>query len=290
MITNDFYKDRPAIKLSDDKAEVMLLPEDGAKLVSFKHKGKKELFVHSDSEKYKRLFLNSDYIECECSAFDDMFPTIDPCTMNGIEYLDHGEVCRREHSYKIEDNSIKFKCYLPKLNITYNKVASLVNGTLVVKYKIENHNNFDFPYLWAAHMMFFAEDGAEVFSEYKDNSDIKVMFGNAPNNDIINKYNKFSEKNSYKYYHNQELAPMKCGIVYPKSKIKVSVEFDGDIVKYFGVWMNIGYLNGLYNIALEPCTALFDSPVNAKAGNAESILRKGETIEFTMKISCNSLE
>lgn len=290
MTANSFYKDRQAIKLSDDKAEVIFLPEDGAKLISFKYKGEKELFVHSNSEKYKRLFLDSDYVECECSAFDDMFPTIDPCTINGIEYLDHGEVCRREHTYKIEDDSIKFECFLPKLNITYCKEASLIDGTLYIKYKIENHGDFDFPYLWAAHMMFFAEDGAKVFSEYKDNSDIKVMFGDAPSNEIINIYNKSSEKKSYKYYHNKETIPMKCGIIYPKSMLKVSVDFDGDAVKYFGVWMNIGYLKGLYNIALEPCTALYDSPVNAKTGNAESVLKKGKSVEFTLKIRCDALE
>ncbi len=290
MISKDFYKDRPAIKLSDDKAEVLFLPEDGAKLVSFKTKKGKELFIHTPSENYKRLFLDSEYIDCECSAFDDMFPTIDPCSINGIEYLDHGEVCRREHSCVIEDDNVKFECYLPKLNITYFKTASIEDGTLCVKYKIKNHNNFEFPYLWAAHMMFISEDGAKVESVFQDTSDIRVMFGNPPAHDVINEYRLDGHKKNYKYYHNQAKSPMKCGIVYPKSNLRVSVEFDGDIVKYFGVWMNIGVLNGLYNIALEPCTAPYDSPVNAKAENAESVLKANETIEFTMKIKYDELK
>lgn len=290
MISKDFYKERPAVKLSDGKTEFLFLPADGAKLVSFKTKEGKELFVHNPSENYNRLFLDSEYIDCECSAFDDMFPTIDPCRINGIEYLDHGEVCRREHNCVIEDDTVKFKCYLPKLNITYSKIASIKNGELSIKYKIENHNDFDFPYLWAAHMMFIAEEGARVESVFENNTDIKVMFGDAPGQDVINEYHIGDDKKSYKYYHKQEKTPMKCGIIYPESNLKVSVEFDGDIVKYFGVWMNIGYLKGLYNIALEPCTALYDDPVHAKNGNAESVLKAGETIEFTMKISCDELK
>ncbi len=290
MISKDFYKDRPAVKLSDDKAEFLFLPKDGAKLVSFKTKEGKELFVHTPSEYYKRLFLDSEYIDCECSAFDDMFPTIDPCSINGIDYLDHGEVCRREHTCMIEGNAVKFKCYLSKLNITYSKMASIENGTLSIRYKIENHNDFEFPYLWAAHMMFIAEEGAKVESVFADNNDIRVMFGEPPAQDAINEYHMQGEKKSYKYYHNQAKSPMKCGIIYPESKLKVSVEFEGNIVKYFGVWMNIGYLKGLYNIALEPCTALYDDPVNAKNGNAESVLKAGETIEFTMKIGCAELK
>jgi len=287
MISKDFYKDRPAIKLYDDRAEFLFLPEDGAKLASFKTKDGRQLLVQTEGEEYKRLFLDSSYVDAECSAFDDMFPTIDPCKMNGLEYLDHGEVCRREHNYTVENDEVKFECFLPKLNITYKKTVSIKNGTLNVRYTIVNHNDFDFPYLWAGHMMFAGEKGAKAESIFPLDSDTKVMFGDAPEKNKMHIFPGFREREPYKYYYTQAKTPMKCGIKY--SDLQINVEFEGEEVKYFGVWMNPGFLNGMYNIALEPCTALYDSPERAKEGNAESIIKAGETIEFTMKIGYENI-
>ena len=50
-------------------------------------------------DKYRRLGLETCYVESECSAFDDMFPTIDPCEINGLQYLDHGEVSNHKAVY-----------------------------------------------------------------------------------------------------------------------------------------------------------------------------------------------
>ncbi len=285
MISEVFYKDRPAIKIHEEGFEALFLPEDGAKFASFKTKNGQELFAVAPQEKYKRLFIDSSYIDSECSAFDDMFPTIDPCMINGMDYIDHGEVCRREHSCKIENDSVKFECTLPKLNITYKKTVFVEDGTLCIKYGIENHNKFDFPYIWAGHMMFKGEEDAQVVSDFSDDN-IRVMFGNPPTDDKISKLQKYGSNNQYKYYYTEQKIPMKCGIVYPKSNLRVSLEFIGDSVKYLGVWMNPGDLNEMYNVALEPCTALFDDPINAQKAGAESVIKPEEAVEFTLKIRC----
>ncbi len=65
----------------------------------------------------------------------------------------------------------------------------------------------------------------------------------------------------------------------------LSLEFDGDIVKYLGVWVNPGALNGMYTMAVEPCTALYDSPANAEAAYAASYIKSGETISFSFRLT-----
>lgn len=282
MISKAFYKDRPAIKLSDDRAEFLFLPEDGAKLVSFKIKGGRELLAQNEGMEYKRLFLDSSYVNSECSAFDDMFPTIDPCTINGLDYIDHGQVCRIEHNYTIENDKVKFECRLSNLNVTYKKVASIENGTLNIKYTIVNHNDFDFPYIWAGHMMFAGEEGAKAESVFSSGTDIRVMFGHAPEKEKMHILEKYGASEAYKYYYTQAASPMKCGIMY--SDLHLTVNFEGDAVKYFALWMNPGDFKGMYNIALEPCTAPYDSPEKAKEANAESVIKAGGIVEFTMKI------
>ena len=58
---------------------------------------------------------------------------------------------------------------------------------------------------------------------------------------------------------------------------------DDGVIKYLGVWCNPGDLNGMYNIALEPCTALYDDPI--KAGDTCSYIKAKGNIEFTLKFT-----
>jgi len=51
-ISKDLYKERPAVKRSDGKTEFLFLSKDGTKLVSFRTKEGKELFVQNPSENY----------------------------------------------------------------------------------------------------------------------------------------------------------------------------------------------------------------------------------------------
>lgn len=283
MIKETFYKDRSAIAVECDKFTALFLQQDGAKLASFKTKDSEEFLAQAQGEKYRRLSLDGDYISSECSAFDDMFPAIDPCVINGMQYLDHGEVCRREHKVDIDGDRVTFKCELESLNITYQKTAYAQNGALFIKYHIQNHNDFDFPYVWAGHMMFKGENGAYCVSDFAPDSPKRVMFG-APKSDKTAHILQQKGNKHYKFYYTQAKPPIKCGIVYPESKKKILVEFDNEIIKYLGLWMNPGDFNGMYNFALEPCSALYDNPVNAKQGNAASYIKAGEIIDFTLKI------
>ncbi len=288
MISKTNYKDRPAIKVSAGDMEALFLPRDGGKFVSLKFKGK-EFFEHRKEENYRVLGLNTSYVESECSAFDDMFPTIDPCKINGMDYLDHGEVCRREHEVDATDDSVTFTCQLENLNTTFKKNIYEDNGALCIRYTIENHNSFDFPYLWAGHMMFRGESGAYAVSEFAPDDPKKVMFGMP---EFVEKAHILPERGAikqYKYYYTEAKGPVKCGVAYPNSKVQIALEFDSDVVKYLGLWVNPGDLNGMYNIALEPCTALYDDPINAEKANASSVIKSGETVEFTLKINCKEI-
>ncbi len=286
MIKKSMYKGREAITIECSRFSALFLPADGAKMASFKTEDGTELLAQATGEEYKRLFLDSDYEKCECSAFDDMFPTIDPCTINAFEYLDHGEVCRREHTAQIIDDSVCFTCFLPSLNVTYKKNVYIENDQLFIKYIIENHNDVRFPYIWAAHMMLAGEEGLHAVSNFPEGSEMRLMSGN-PTGDM--RFLPDFGNKCYKFYYTNTVTPLRCGVVYPKSKIEVSVEFDNDVIKYFGVWVNPGDINEMYNIAIEPCSAPYDSPVNAEKENVCSYLMPNDKVEFTLKMSYKKL-
>ena len=109
MIKQAQYKDRPAICLETGKASVLFLAEDGGKMASFRYGGR-EYLAQAPGGSYLRLGPRSDYVSCECSGFDDMFPTIDPCRLDGHTYPDHGEVCRIPHAVSREGDAVRFSC------------------------------------------------------------------------------------------------------------------------------------------------------------------------------------
>ena len=91
------YKDIEAVIVETAKLKATFLPKYGAKLTSLKNKANgREYMAEAPGEKYRKLAYGGSYVAAECSAFDDMFPTIDPCICNdypwqGAEYPDHGE-------------------------------------------------------------------------------------------------------------------------------------------------------------------------------------------------------
>ncbi len=281
MINEVVYKDRPAVSISNDDLVATFLYLDGAKLVSLKDKSGNEYLAQAEGKKYRRLGIDTNYVDAECSAFDDMFPTIDPCSINGMTYLDHGEVARREHRWNAFDNKLSFDCNLESINIFYQKIVFFENRSLLIKYKIKNSNPFDFPYVFAGHIMLKGECGATVLSAFERDSQKQLMFG-----DPESAPNVLCEKGSakeWKYYYQQAKSPLQCSVYYPLSKYRVSLICENDTIKYLGVWMNPGELNKMYSIAIEPCSALYDSPVSAK--ETCSYIKAGEEIEFTLRIN-----
>ena len=286
MRTSAIYKDRPAIVLTNGLLSATFLPRDGAKLVSLKAGNGEEYLEQAKGETYRRLGIRTGYIDAECSAFDDMFPTIDPCTVNGMEYLDHGEVARRGHGVQILEDSVIFPCTLKALNVVFEKRAFFSDGELKLVYRIKNLNPYDFPYVFAGHIMLRGEAGAEVVCPLEESSAKEIMFGTPKH-----RPNVLCEKGAdkeWKYYYSKPLTPLSCSVNYPHSRRRVSVKSDSEAIKYLGVWMNPGDLNGMYNVALEPCTAMYDSP--EKAGETCSYIKANDTVEFALKIGINGEE
>ena len=282
MITKTTYKDRPAIAVEGHNLTAVFLPEDGGKLASLKTASGDELLEQARGERYLPLTIDGSYVDAECSAFDDMFPTIDPCTLAGHDYPDHGEVCRRAHGWETDGAVLRLSCTAESVNAEFTKEITGDETGIAIRYTIKNSGTEPLPCIWAGHMMFAGKPGAEVFSNAPSDSGIRVMFGKAP--EMPEKIGPYApDGDSYKYYITEPFTPLVCGILYSGGE-KVTVSFDGDAVRWLGVWMNNGSFKGMYNLALEPCTAPYDSPVNAEKEQAGAVIPGGGTVRFTMHL------
>ena len=298
MIAHAQYKDRAAVMVESRALRATFLPSDGAKLASLIDLASgKELLLTRESESYRVLTVDGSYVDSECSAFDDMFPTIDPYTptegaYEGVTYPDHGECCRIPYEVRIEENKVVFSTHSRLFPIHYQKtVTSTPNGSIAIDYAISNEGSVPFDCIWAGHVMLKGEDGLRLLTPFGEKSPIEMIFctegypheslprdtltGFAPNTGA-----------AYKFYY---LEPMKegyFGVRYASGR-ELSFRFDETKLPYLGVWLNNGEFHGIYNVAPEPCTAPFDAPDRAAQRGYLSQIPAKEALQFRITISVN---
>lgn len=297
MMCEGNYKDRPAVKVDGGKLLATFLPEDGAKMASLMVKATgKELLAVKKEEKYKVLAYDGDYVSSECSAFDDMFPTVDPYTpgegaYKGITYPDHGETCRIPYKVSGLENGVVFEGASRIFPITYQKtVQPAEDGGLDIVYHIRNNGDVEFPYLWAGHIMLQGEDGARMFTCFDGRKvPTEMMFATkgVPEEDMpldrLTGY-KPGVGAAYKFYYLEPMTEGVFGLEYADGN-RLSFELDPAKLPYLGIWFNNGEFQDLYNITPEPCTVPFDAPDRAAKRGITSIIPAGESFEFKLHIS-----
>lgn len=289
VITQGRYKDRPAILIKTPRAVATFLPEDGGKLASLQAADGWEFLEQAKGDAYGVLAYDGSYVEAECSACDDMYPTIDPCTPSPHfpEYPDHGEVCRMPFTVKVEEQSFTLSVVSRRLGFTYEKrVTCDEEGHLLLHYTIHNGTAYEFPDLWAMHCMLRGDESARLLLPFDEAEPVEMMFGppdalELPRDRLL----PFAaDAPTYKFYYPGPMPEGFCGCRYEKNGHQVLFRFDEKKVPYLGLWLNSGGFKGMYNLALEPCTALYDTPDRALQRGRGSCLAPGETVTFTIRV------
>lgn len=295
------YKDRPAVRVTTEVMTALFLPEDGGKLVSVRSMADGfEFLCQNPAPAYAPLTLSGSYIASECSSWDDMFPTIDPWTPEdgpyaGRTWLDHGEVCRLKPEAVITDGGVPSLTMTARSRmfpgvITFRKrITPRTDGALDITYTLDNAGRHPFPYIWAAHCMLAGADDLRVRTPYAPDAPVAWMFGNDGREDLprdrLTGYIPGAGA-AYKLYYTE---PTSGGFIsgeYLSSGHAFEMDYRGnaEAIPYIGVWINNGGFKSLYNIALECCSAPYDSPEKAAAHGYCSVLPPHTSKSFTVTL------
>ncbi len=298
------YKDIFALEFNTDKYRAVFLPYNGAKMASLTDKKLNlELLSESDGEKYKPLTENGNYVESECSAFDDMFPTIDLYVpqsgeRKGILYPDHGEVCRGCFDFEINDSSQELTMSYVSRTLSYKykkQITAGEDGSVIIKYKIENMLSEDFPFIWAAHIMLASHKGGYFILPEEFGRDAEIMFDSknerSKRGDIIKITDdllttaEFSPGgDTYKFYFISKTEAGNIKYALPSFKTSVVLRYDSEKLPFLGIWMNNGGFKGMYNAAPEIASAPYDTPEEAILRNVCSFIPAKGFFEFELEI------
>jgi len=298
------YKDIEAVIVETAKLKACFLPKYGAKLTSLKDiRTGREFMAENPGETYQKLAYGGSYVNAECSAFDDMFPTIDPFICNdypwkGAEYPDHGEVCALKWHYEILEESLHMWVYSVRFGYRMDKWVEEKDGTVVVRYQVENLTEFNFNGFYAAHCMLQAEEGMEIKVPYKEGAPVTTAFCHS------GKIGTYGSKGNWPVFNEVDLSRMPSRELYDNYKIffdepapegwcelkfadgnVLKVGFDQEAMPHMCIWYNLNLVNGLYNVALEPGTGSYDRPDIARLNGKNSILHGYEKKQWFISFS-----
>lgn len=293
-ITPSKYKNLFALEVETENYTTLVLPNEGGKIVSFfdKHT-QREYLLQNPSNTYLQLGLTGDFEKCECSGFDDMFPTIDPVVVDGKNYPDHGEVCRVPFSYTIIGNSLVLKYTSETLGYTYQKTVSVgENGALKIDYAIQNISGKDLKVLWSAHCLVKIENDGKLLLPFEENEPVDCVY-HSENADLQTRcaYRKADfiiripeTKMAKKWYFPHRSPQGYVGYQTPQGE-RFILTFDNQRLPYLGIWLDYGMVNGTFSVGLEPCSAGYDTVQNAEKRGQDVLLKKDESLRFSISLS-----
>lgn len=295
------YKGERGLCLENEAIKAVFLPGQGAKLCSLVRKGNgKEYIYQGRSKTYRRGEYGQSYLEGECAGVDEMFPTIDACyyecpPWQGTHFPDHGELWALPWDCSMDSGKQEMSVYGVKLPYHLSKTVTLSGERVHIDYELENLSGFPMDYIWAAHMMFRAEEGAC----FEFDRGLKKAYTTMSDSGTIGKYadtfeypyveredgsrydiriHRGEKADDYqKFYFAQKLAEGQGWgrICYP-DHTRLTVSFPAEEIPYLGAVQGEGGSLNLKCMFIEPCTGAFDNPASARMHGMYSVLKPKE--------------
>lgn len=278
------YKDQPAISIESSDLAAQFLPGIGAKLCSLVYKPLGlELLVQRPEPVYRVAPYDGNYVaQGECSGLDDMFPSIDACfyehyPWRGTPIPDHGEVWSIPWDLQAEADRLHFAVHGVRFPYRLERQVSFAEpGSLRFDYRLSNLSNFDFDFMWAAHPMFYLEEGARLIlppgvekvvttlsysgelGTYGDVFPWPAFTSPSGQARDLRRVRPKAARDAEKYFVKGRMPEGWCAVTFPRSDLTLALSFPVEQVPYLGVLPNEGGWQDLYNIFLEPATAPMD--------------------------------
>lgn len=287
--------------IENDKLKIKCHPGFGGKITSFFYKENEfELAAQTDKSPELRSYVENEFAPY-AFGMDDAFPNIDEEKIHwkGKDYVypDHGEVWRAEFEVTDQTNDSVCLCWKsPGLGYRYEKKLYLKENGLHICYHITNEGAGELPCIWTWHGLMRYEEDMEIILPQGITHCRNVLSGTALGeagriysleNNVYHftKVPKIESRSMVKFYAEGAVKCGRCGLYYPSQDMTCIMEYDAEVLPYFGFWVTAGGFQGDYNCALEPSNGFYDSISRAGENKKLPILGIGENIEFEIRIA-----
>ncbi len=310
-MTQTLYKGLQARILENEQIRLIFLPQYACKLASLvSKKTGREFLFQSQSSTLTIPTYGASFSDYDSSGFDEVFPSIDACPYPEGPFLgtpipDHGEVWAMnwQSAFAPDGKNVRSVVKSEKFPYILSRSVTLHENEILFEYSVENTANIDFKFIWTPHCLLacsphtrllIPENLTEVmtvehstqhlgpwgtYHTYPITTDI--------HNQVIDlsKTEPITAKNCEKFYFTSPNIAGWCGIEHTDTNEQLIYSYPADKIPYLGVWKTQGGYRGDYNIALEPCSGVYDDLYVANKIRRAAVIAPLGKQEWTFKMT-----
>jgi len=243
--------------LNNDEVELAMVPELGAKIISLKNlrTGREWLWHPPEGLQLFKNQVRDDFSTSPLVGVDECFPTIEPCSWQGRELPDHGEIWSVPWEVDGEawDNGmLKTKASLKISPFEFERTIELLGNEVRIGYQLHNLGANKESFLWAIHPLLRLEAGDEL--ELPD-STRQLLNGETWVDAVVS---EIPETNCAKIFARPVLESW-AAIRNEAGGDRLEFAWDAEENNTLGLWLTRGGWHGHHHFAIEPTNANSDS-------------------------------
>jgi galactose mutarotase-like enzyme len=249
--------------MNNGEVELVVVPELGAKIISLKNlRTRREWLWHpKDNLKLFKNRPSDDFSTSPLAGMDECLPTISPCSWQGRELPDHGEVWNQP--WKVDEDAwlkgvLTTSIHLKISPFVFERTIELHGNEARFGYKLSNLNSIEEPFVWAIHPLLRLAEGDELDLP----SSTRALLNGAAWIDAIT--SAVPKTNCEKVF----ASPVSVGSAAINNEItgdRLEFAWEPSENKALGLWLTRGGWHGHHHFAIEPTNANDDSLVVANA-------------------------
>ncbi len=261
----------------------------GGRMVSLRDLASGREWLVPPSTGWNETAYGSSFTDRHVHGWDEMVPTIDACTVGGIDLPDHGEVWAVpwRHQPARSAGGLRLEVDCAALPLRLAREVWPQGDDLVLDYDLVNLGARSLPVLWAAHPQFAASAAAQIcFAPVP--STVEVV--SPPEQSGVIRWSDAQDLAA----HLAEGSHLKVRLVdrhRPREvtlrdgRSALSLQWHGDRVRHVAVlWDNAQFSNQRV-IAVEPSTAGHDSLAAAMEQPDVTMLAGGDSLTWQLTLS-----
>lgn len=153
--------------LNNDDVQLEVVPELGAKIISLKNlqTGREWLWHPAEGPSLFKNQIRDAFSNSPLVGIDECFPTIEPCSWEGRELPDHGEVWNTP--WQVNDEAwangiLKTKTRLKISPFEFERTIELQGSEIRINYGLHNLSAIEEKFVWAMHPLLQLEAGDQL--------------------------------------------------------------------------------------------------------------------------------
>jgi len=289
-----------SLTLRNNFIEASVLPNIGAKLFDLIDLRTGQNFLwHNPRIAPSPYPIDANFDNYWCGGWDDGFPTCDPCTHKGEQYLGLGEL--RSLQWRVDDHqdsSVTLSAFGPISPVRAEKRIALENLSLETEFIIENLGFTPIDYLWGTHPAYAVEPGCIIHIPARTGVVAQAnhpSFGTPgqryswPNLEGPSGSTDMSLVPSagerFAGHYAMDLSAGWYAVEFPHRASGLLFEFPLELCPQLWLWLTYGGWRGHYTAVIEPWTSYPVTLSDAVASGTHRVLQPAEQVVFKTRVT-----